>query len=90
MLPLTDNNPPQLLIRIIDDGPGMSDELLARVGEIFVTTKAQGTGLGLAVVQAVTRAHQGKFFLQSRVGQGTCANVLIPLARLNPAVSSGE
>lgn len=90
VLPLTDNNPPQLLIRIIDDGPGMSDELLARVGEIFVTTKAQGTGLGLAVVQAVTRAHQGKFFLQSRVGQGTCANVLIPLARLNPAVSSGE
>jgi len=50
------------------------------VGDLFVTTKSQGTGLGLAVVNAVARAHRGKFILQSKVGQGTCASLLMPLA----------
>ena len=54
-------------------------ELLA---ELFVTTKAQGTGLGLAVVKAVARAHQGNFNLQSTQGQGTCASLFMPFASL--------
>lgn len=69
----------QLIIRVCDNGPGIPQELLATVGDLFVTTKAQGTGLGLAVVNAVTRAHRGKFLLQSKVGQGTCASMLMPL-----------
>lgn len=83
---LGDQSAPQLLVRVVDNGPGMSESLMARVGEIFVTTKSQGTGLGLAVVHAVTRAHKGKFFLQSELGQGTCANVLLPIARFNSPV----
>jgi two-component system sensor histidine kinase FlrB len=70
----------KLWIRICDKGPGMSAELLASVGDLFVTTKAQGTGLGLSVVKAVARAHHGKFLLQSTVGKGTCASVLLPFA----------
>jgi two-component system sensor histidine kinase FlrB len=70
----------RLWIRICDKGPGMSAELLASVGDLFVTTKAQGTGLGLSVVKAVARAHHGKFLLQSTVGKGTCASVLLPFA----------
>lgn len=80
-----DSSKPQLLIRVCDTGPGIPAELLGSVGDLFVTTKAQGTGLGLAVVNAVARAHRGKFYLQSKVGQGTCASVLMPLAELHQA-----
>jgi two-component system, sensor histidine kinase FlrB len=70
----------RLWIRVCDKGPGMSPELLSSVGDLFVTTKAQGTGLGLSVVKAVARAHHGKFLLQSTLGKGTCASLLMPFA----------
>lgn len=73
----------KLLIRVCDTGPGIPAELLTRVSDLFVTTKSQGTGLGLAVVHAVAKAHRGRFFLQSKQGQGTCANLLLPLATFN-------
>lgn len=76
-------NEQQLLIRVCDTGPGIPQELMATVGDLFVTTKSQGTGLGLSVVQAVANAHRGRFFLQSKQGQGTCANLLLPLAEFN-------
>lgn len=70
----------RLWIRVCDKGPGMPAELLKSVGDLFVTTKAQGTGLGLSVVKAVARAHHGKFLLQSTLGKGTCASLLLPFA----------
>ena len=70
----------RLWIRVCDKGPGMSADLLKSVGDLFVTTKAQGTGLGLSVVKAVARAHHGKFLLQSTLGKGTCASLLLPFA----------
>lgn len=68
-----------LQIKVTDDGPGMSEQMVAHARELFVTHKAQGTGLGLAVVEAVARAHRGRFILHSTPGQGTCATVLLPL-----------
>ena len=53
--------------------------VLERLGEPFFTTKATGTGLGLAVVNAVVRAHQGQLHLRSRLGRGTCALISLPL-----------
>lgn len=64
---------------VSDAGSGIDAELLARLGEPFLTTKATGTGLGLAVVQAVVRAHQGAISLRSKVGRGTCVRVELPL-----------
>lgn len=75
------NEVPQLWIRVCDKGPGIPAEMLANVGDLFVTTKAQGTGLGLSVVKAVARAHKGKFLLQSTAGKGTCASMLLPFAK---------
>jgi signal transduction histidine kinase len=43
-----------------DDGPGIQDDLTERVFEPFFTTHATGTGLGLAVVRKVIRAHHGE------------------------------
>jgi len=73
------NTAKQLFIAITDKGPGMSPEVLAKAGELFVTTKSQGTGLGLSVVHAVIRAHAGKFELDSQLGQGTRASIFLPL-----------
>ncbi len=68
-----------LRLCISDDGPGIDSATLARLGEPFFTTKATGTGLGLAVVKAVARAHQGELQLRSRVARGTCAILTLPL-----------
>jgi two-component system sensor histidine kinase FlrB len=71
-----------LNLAVIDDGPGIRAELLNTVKDVFVTTRAQGTGLGLSVVDTVAERHGGKFVLQSQLGKGTCAQLLLPLAPL--------
>ena len=74
-----------LRLCITDNGSGIDAQALARIGEPFFTTKATGTGLGLAVVNAVTRAHQGQLQFRSRPGRGTCAIISLPLI---PAASA--
>jgi two-component system sensor histidine kinase FlrB len=68
-----------LRLCISDNGPGIDSVTLVRLGEPFFTTKTTGTGLGLAVVKAVARAHQGDVQLRSRPGRGTCAILTLPL-----------
>ena len=68
-----------LRLCVTDSGSGIDAKTLARLGEPFFTTKTTGTGLGLAVVKAVARAHQGELQLRSRPGRGTCAMVTLPL-----------
>ncbi|MGF6401961.1 two-component system sensor histidine kinase FlrB [Pseudomonas frederiksbergensis] len=68
-----------LRLCVSDSGSGIDTKVLARLGEPFFTTKTTGTGLGLTVVKAVARAHQGELQLRSRPGRGTCAQVILPL-----------
>ncbi|MBB3240332.1 two-component system sensor histidine kinase FlrB [Pseudomonas sp. Tn43] len=68
-----------LRLCVSDRGSGIDTKVLARLGEPFFTTKTTGTGLGLTVVKAVVRAHQGELQLRSRPGRGTCAQVILPL-----------
>src|SRR5450830_446602 len=68
-----------LRLCISDSGSGIDPGVLQRLGEPFFTTKTNGTGLGLTVVKAVARAHQGELQLRSRLGRGTCALVCLPL-----------
>lgn len=77
-----------LRISISDNGSGIDATSLTRLGEPFFTTKATGTGLGLAVVKSVARAHSGSLELRSRPGRGTCATLQLPLlAVLSPTIS---
>ena len=69
----------QLRLCISDNGEGIDSATLERLGEPFFTTKTTGTGLGVAVVKAVARAHQGDLLLRSRPGRGTCAILTLPL-----------
>lgn len=68
-----------LRLCISDSGSGIEPAVLKRLGEPFFTTKTNGTGLGLTVVKAVARAHQGELQLHSRLGRGTCALMTLPL-----------
>ncbi|WP_080890621.1 sensor histidine kinase [Stutzerimonas stutzeri] len=77
-----------LRISISDNGAGMDATTLSRLGEPFFTTRATGTGLGVAVVKSVARAHSGALELRSRPGRGTCATLQLPLLPASlPAIS---
>jgi two-component system, NtrC family, sensor kinase len=69
-------------IRISDDGPGIAREHLAHVFEPFYTTKAvgEGTGLGLAVVQAIVEEHGGWVTVESEPGQGARFDIYLAAA----------
>ncbi|QJD58839.1 PAS domain-containing protein [Pseudomonas sp. gcc21] len=71
----------QLSLSVVDVGAGMTTAQLARIGEPFHTTREQGTGLGVSVVKSVARAHGGAFYMRSKAGWGTCAEILLPFAR---------
>lgn len=62
-------------IKIKDTGVGMDEQELKRIFEPFYTTRTAGTGLGLAVVDSVVKAHGGKIFCQSKLGYGTEFNM---------------
>lgn len=68
----------RLGISIIDQGQGMDAAEIKNALEPFYTTKSHGTGLGLAVAQVVAHAHHGEFKLQSALGEGTVATLLLP------------
>ena len=71
----------ELKISVQDNGPGVPKELHNQIMEPFFTTRSQGTGLGLAVVQMVCRAHDGRLELISEEGDGACFTICIPLDR---------
>lgn len=67
-----------LQIQIQDNGSGMDEDTKQRLFEPFYTTKMKGTGLGLAVVDSVVRAHSGSIQCKSVKGQGTLFTLLLP------------
>jgi cell cycle sensor histidine kinase DivJ len=68
-----------------DNGVGISDADLARVGEPYFQAGASydrrhgGTGLGLSIVKGLVRLHGGEFSIRSRVGEGTRITIGLPL-----------
>lgn len=67
----TDNLPDAVELRVIDNGVGIPPEKLERLFEPFYTTKANGTGLGLALCLSIVERHNGKIAVRSAIGQGT-------------------
>ncbi|WP_029352821.1 response regulator [Bosea sp. 117] len=71
-----------LCLSVADTGAGMDEETLARATEPFFTTKGvgKGTGLGLAMVHGLAAQSGGRLVLKSRVGEGTVAEIYLPIA----------
>jgi len=73
-------NANQVLIRFSDNGCGISQELLARLGEPFYTTKEKGTGLGLLVSNKIIKDHQGSINITSEINKGTIVDITLPIS----------
>ncbi|RAV00224.1 ATP-binding protein [Paenibacillus sp. YN15] len=66
-------------IEVTDNGPGISADVLKKLGEPFYSTKEKGTGLGLMVTQNIIRNnHYGTIDISSREGTGATFTVLLP------------
>lgn len=74
----SDDNGIELLVE--DNGPGISEEAKNKMLEPFFTTKSNGTGLGIPVVNAVVRAHHGQMQFYNRESHGACFQINIPFS----------
>src|SRR6185369_2536826 len=70
-------------LAITDNGPGFAPKILARAFEPYVTSKARGTGLGLAMVKKIIDEHGGRIDIQNHA-DSSGASVLILLLKLAP------
>ena len=72
---------PLARVAVIDNGTGIPESMLSRLFTPFATSKAQGTGLGLAVSRRIVEAHGGRIEIRNRPGGGGAEAVLfLPLA----------
>ncbi len=82
----------QVALAVHDTGTGMDADLVQRVFEPFFTTKptGQGTGLGLAVVHGVMRAHEGFAHVRSTPGAGSVFTLHFPAAALDTTLQATQ
>ena len=67
-----------LLLRVADTGPGVSDEIRDRLFEPFATARSDGTGLGLAIVREIARNHRWGRALSVTTGGGATFEIEVP------------
>ncbi|WP_179295431.1 PAS domain S-box protein [Bacillus sp. FJAT-45350] len=75
----TDSQHQYTIVRIVDEGCGIPECRLNKLGEPFYSTKEKGTGLGLLVSFNIIDSHQGKINYESKEGQGTSVEVILPV-----------
>lgn len=76
---------PFVVVKIIDNGPGISSKILQKIFTPFYTTKSNGSGLGLAISQKIITDHDGLLRIDSSQGQGACCSVYLPfISTLTP------
>jgi two-component system, NtrC family, sensor histidine kinase HydH len=69
----------RVILQIVDSGPGFSSDALQNLFEPFYTTKAQGNGLGLAIVQQIILRHSGKLILENAPQGGAQCTICLPI-----------
>jgi signal transduction histidine kinase len=76
-------------LAVSDTGRGFDDTVAPRLFEPFFTTRAAGTGLGLATVQEIVRDHDGAMNVQSKAAHGSRFEAWLPAAAINASAALG-
>lgn len=66
---------------VTDTGPGIPDDVLPRIFDVYFSTKKGGTGLGLPTTKRIIEEHGGKLKVETAIGKGTSFTMQLPLAR---------
>jgi signal transduction histidine kinase len=77
-------------LRIADQGIGIPEENMTRIFEPFFTTRSKGSGLGLAFVGQVVKAHNGTIQARNLPGGGACFTLRLPVSEALYETSRGE
>jgi signal transduction histidine kinase len=77
-----------IVIKVMDTGPGIDPEKIDNIFDAFVTTKAQGIGLGLAICRMIVERHGGQLLASSGREGGAEFDVILPVNR--PADSAAQ
>jgi signal transduction histidine kinase len=79
-------------VSVQDNGKGIPEENLKRIFDPFFTTKpiGEGTGLGLAITFQIIQQHGGEIHATSRVGEGTCFHISLPVAPVAEQTDNSE
>jgi len=72
---------PMVRLTVADNGIGIPSDRLARIFDMFYTTKptGEGTGQGLAITQAIVLRHGGRISVESQLGEGASFHILLPI-----------
>jgi PAS domain S-box-containing protein len=81
-------NDEHIKISFIDQGQGIHEDRIPKLGQPFYTTKEKGTGLGLMVSYKIIKDHQGSIQVSSKSDEGTCFDIILPVS--NSKVSNRE
>ncbi len=74
-------NKNEVIVLVEDNGIGISADIIDRICEPYVTTKATGTGLGLSIVKKIVEEHKSEFHIKNGVNGGTIASFSLPISK---------
>ena len=77
---ITEAQDDSVQISVVDNGPGIPDEVRARLFQPFVTTKQAGMGVGLSICQTIIAAHDGRLWAEPNPEGGTIFRLTLPTA----------
>ncbi len=69
----------ELCLSIIDDGPGVDPRVQAKLGQVFISTKTEGWGLGVYLANSTIEQFQGRIILEKHSAGGTLTKIFLPL-----------
>jgi len=78
-----DGDGSRVVVHVEDQGKGISEEVMARIGDPFFTTKAEsgGTGLGLSISSSIVERHGGMLRFESNADGGTTVSIDLPVSK---------
>jgi signal transduction histidine kinase len=79
-----------IIVTIMDTGPGIPPEVMSKLFVPFFTTRKSGSGLGMVVTRRIVENHGGTIDVESEVGAGTVVRISLPIVRSTQEVQHRE